>query len=111
MMNLLTCVGRIVSEPNLEELESGKKACKITLAVPRSFKNEEGIYETDFIDIVLYNNIATNIIEYCHKGDLIGIKGRLQTDTYETENGDKKKTMYVVADKVSFLASKSTNED
>ena len=49
MMNLVTYVGRLVSEPNLEELESGKKVCKITLAVPRSFKNAYGIYETDFM--------------------------------------------------------------
>ena len=111
MMNLVTCVGRLVSEPNLEELESGKKVCRITLAVPRSYKNEEGIYETDFIDIVLWDAVATNTTDYCHKGDLIGVKGRMQTDTYETENGDKKKTMYVVAERVSFLASKKANED
>lgn len=97
MLNQIVLVGRLVKELELKELESGKKVCNITLAVPRSFKNSKGEYETDFIDCALWENIAENTVEYCHKGDLIGIKGRLQTE---------EETLYVMAEKITFLNSK-----
>ena len=98
MLNNIYLVGRLVSDPELKETENNKKVSKITLAVPRSYKNEDGIYETDFIPARLFNGIATQTLEYCKKGDLIGIKGRLQmSDTLE-----------VIAEKVTFL---STNKD
>ena len=97
MLNQTVLVGRLVKELEFKKLESGKKVCNITLAVPRSFKNEEGEYETDFIDCTLWGNIAENTVEYCHKGDLIGIKGRLQT---------REGTLYVMAEKITFLNSK-----
>ena len=81
------------------------------LALQRSFKNEDGIYEVDYIRCVLWNAIATNTSEYCKKGDLVGVKGRLQTRKYE-ENNETKYITEVVVDKVSFLASKKeTKED
>lgn len=101
MLNHTVLVGRLVKELELKELESGKKVCNITLAVPRSFKNAEGEYETDFIDCTLWGNIAESTAEYCHKGDLIGIKGHLQTRTNED-----KKIMEVIAEKVTFLSTK-----
>lgn len=111
MMNYLCLVGRLVSNPTLKETETGQKYSKITLAVPRSYKNMEGIYETDFIDIALYNNTAERTVEYCQKGDVIGIKGRLETNYYENENGEKKKSMIVIAEKVSFLSAAHRNEE
>lgn len=108
MMNNYMCVGRMVSDPEIKELEDGKRICNITLAVPRSYKNAEGEYETDFIDCTLWNNIADNTAEYCQKGDLVGIKGRIETRVYESENGEKRKQTQIIADKVSFLASSKT---
>ena len=105
MSNQLTVVGRLVEKPTLTKLEDGKEVCRLTLAVPRSYKNEEGIYETDFLDIVLWNAIVRNTVEYCEKGDLVGIKGRVQTRQYETEDGSKHKITELVADKVSILIS------
>lgn len=92
-MNNLVILGRLVSNPIMEK---GKNVCKITLAVNRDFKNEEGVYETDFIPCILYKTIGQTTAEYCEKGDLIGIKGKLQTM-------DGK--LVVVAEKVSFLSS------
>ena len=93
MLNQTVLVGRLVDQPQKDE-----KGASITIAVPRSYKNEDGIYETDFIPARLFNGIATQTLEYCKKGDLIGIKGRLQmSDTLE-----------VIAEKVTFL---STNKD
>lgn len=105
MLNQFVCVGRLVGDPTVEKIE-GKEICKITLAVSRSYKNEEGIYETDFLDIVLWNAIATNTAEYCKKGDLVGVKGRIQTrDIYNEEHEFIKKIVEVVAEKISFLSS------
>ncbi len=105
MHNLIYLIGRLAEEPEVKELDDGKKVTNITLAVQRSFKNEEGIYETDFIRCTLWNGIATNTAEYCKKGDLVGIKGRLQTESYE-KDGEKRFNTSVVVDKVSFLASR-----
>lgn len=110
MLNTLALVGRLVNTPELKE-EEGKRVTYITLAVPRSYKNEEGIYETDFIDCVLWRGIAENTIEYCKRGDLIGIKGRIQTRYVERDDFKYKKTE-IVAEKVSFLSTgKSEVED
>ena len=105
MLNQVIIVGRLVEKPIVEENENGKKVCNITLAVPRDFKNAEGIYETDFIKCTLWNGIAENTAEYCKKGDVIGVKGRIQTT-----NVDDKIVMEVVAEKVSFLSSRKEED-
>lgn len=108
MLNQMVLVGRLVSDPEVKTLEDGKNVSNITLAVQRSYKNEEGVYECDFIDCTLWNGIAQNTTEYCKKGDIIGVKGRLQSNTYEDkETGESKKRMDVVAEKVTFLSSRS----
>ena len=106
MLNQAGLVGRLTSDLELQEKENGKQLVTLTLAVPRSYKNEEGSYDTDFIDVVLWNAIASNTAEYCRKGDMIGIKGRIQTSTYELEDGSKRKVTEIIAEKVTFLSSK-----
>lgn len=98
MLNQIVLVGRLVEKPIIEETESEKKVATITLAVQRSFKNGNGEYDTDFIPCTLWNNIADNTAEYCNKGDLVGIKGRIQ----RLSNNE----LQVVAEKVTFLSSK-----
>ena len=110
MLNQAVLVGRITGEPEVKETESGKKVTNLTLAVPRSYKNENGEYDTDFINCSLWNSIAESVCQYCHKGDLVGIKGRIQTDTYE-KDGEKKFAMQLVAEKVTFLSSKATEKE
>lgn len=97
MLNQTVLVGRITENPTIKELESGKKVSTITLKVPRTWKNAEGIYEDDCIPCILWSPVAENVVEYCKKGDLVGIKGRLQV----TEN-----KMEIVAEKVTYLSSK-----
>ena len=109
MLNQVVMVGRLVEKPIVEENENGRKVSEITLAVPRSYKNAEGIYETDFIKCTLWNGIAETTCEYCKKGDVVGIKGRIQTSSYES-NGEKKYSMDIIAEKVSFLSSKKADE-
>ena len=103
MLNQVVIVGRLVEKPIVEENENGKKVCDIILAVPRSFKNDEGIYDTDFIKCTLWNGIAENTVEYCNKGDVIGVKGRLQC-----LGGNE---LQVVAEKVTFLANNKNKEE
>lgn len=109
MLNQTVMVGRLVDEPKLQKLEDGKKVMNMTLAIPRSFKNAEGEYDTDFVDCTLWNSIAENTSEYCRKGDLVGIKGRLQTDLYE-KDGEKRKSTRLIAEKVTFLSSARNND-
>ena len=105
MLNQVVLVGRITREPELKELEDGKKVSNITLAVPRSYKNADWIYETDFIDCTLWNGIANNLFEYCKKGDMVGVIGKIETNMLE-QDGERKKYTHVVADKFTFIASK-----
>ena len=111
MLNQFVGVGRLVGTPEVKETEDGKKVSNITIAVPRSYKNAEGVYDTDFVDVVLWDGVASNTAEYCHKGDIIGVKGRIQTNNYETEDGEKRKSTQIVAEKVTFLSSRKEKED
>lgn len=110
MMNQVVMVGRLVREVEVKELESGKKVANITIACQRPYKNSDGEYDTDFIDVVLWDAVASNTKEYCNKGDLLGVKGRLQSSEYEKEDGTKIKKQEVVAEKLTFLSS-SNNKD
>jgi single-strand DNA-binding protein len=111
MLNQTVIVGRLVKDPELKETENGSKVTNITLAVPRSFKNSNGEYETDFISCVLWRGIAENTVEYCKKGDLLGVKGRVQSRSYESEDEKKHFVMEIIAEKVTFLSSKSKEEE
>jgi len=109
MLNQAVFVGRLVADPIIQQTDKGNVS-NITLAVPRPYKNEHGEYEADFIDFVLWKGIAENTAEYCKKGDMIGIKARVQSDFKEHE-GERKKVLNIVAEKISFLTSKSQNKD
>ena len=106
MLNLTVLVGRLVSDPELRETDNGNKVTNITLAVPRSYKNVNGEYDTDFIPCVLWKGIAENTAEYVKKGDLIGIKGHLQTRNLELDENIKRQSVEIIAEKVTFLSSK-----
>lgn len=110
MLNQIVIVGRLVKDPELKETEKGKKVTNITLAVPRSYKNVNGEYDTDFIDCVLWTGVAENTAEYCKKGDLLGVKGRVQSRTYEKEE-EKRYVTEVVAEKVTFLTNKPKEKE
>ena len=109
MNNLVYLIGRLVSDPELKKSESTKDYATITVAVQRPFKNSEGIYESDFIRCTLWNGLAQNTHEFCKKGDLVGIRGRLQVRSYE-ENEETKYITEVIVEKVSFLTSKKIDE-
>ena len=111
MLNQIVLVGRLVKTPELRLTENGKKTSTITLAVPKNYKNMDGEYDTDFLDCTLWTNVAENTSEYCQAGDMLGIKGRIQSRIITQDDGTKKKKTEIIAEKVTFLAQASQNKD
>ena len=109
MINQIVLAGRLVSDPEVVTTENNRKRTNITVAIPRSFKNIDGTYDSDFIKCTLWNGIAESTHEYCKKGDIIGVKGRIQSSTYE-KDGEKKYSMDIIAEKVSFLSSRKVDK-
>lgn len=110
MINQVVLTGRLVSDPDIVVTENNKKKTVVTVAIPRTYKNMEGIYESDFVRCVLWNGIAESTCEYCKKGDIVGVRGRLQTSKYETDN-NVRYSMDVIAEKVSFISNKRNNHE
>lgn len=110
MLNQIVLVGRLTKDPELRELESGKKVTTIYLAVPRSYKNMDGVYETDYIECILWEHIAQYTTDYCHKGDLLSLKGRIQTRMIEYPDNKKTQKLEIIAEKVNFLTGKKADD-
>ena len=100
-MNNVLLVGRISQTP-----QPTQRHTELTLAITRNFKNTNGEYETDFVPVYLYNTLATTTTTYTKVGDLIGVKGRLQTIT--TDDTTK---LVVVADRITFLSTNTTEDN
>ena len=112
MLNNVVLVGRVVRQPELTETQEKKQVTNITLAVSRAFKNSNtGEYDTDFISITLWETLAKTVCEYCGKGDIIGVRGRLIHRTYEAPNFKSIKAVEVVAERVSFIQTKPQNQN
>lgn len=101
-MNRLSIIGRIVRDTKLREVGDGRIVLNNSIAVPRTFKTENG-QDTDFINFVAWGKRAELIEEYCNKGDLVGLDGKFQSRTYVN---DQKQTIYIVemvVESVHFL--------
>jgi single-strand DNA-binding protein len=106
MINKVILVGRLTRDPDLKYLEDGNAVASITLAVNRNFKNSQGEYDTDFLNCTLWRKNAENTANYCKKGSIVGITGRIQTRSYENSDGAKVYVTEVIAEGVKFLSSK-----
>lgn len=106
MYNSVYLIGRLTQDPEVQELEGNKKVSHINLAVQRTYKNQDGIYETDFIRCSLWDGIAERAKEYTHKGDLVAVRGQLKTSSYIAEDETKKYTTEVIIEKLVFLSTK-----
>ena len=102
MLNNVTLIGRLCADPLLRYAKSGTAVCKFTLAVNRRFNREE----TDFIDCVCWKGLAENVANYTGKGSLVAVQGSIQTGSYETKDGQKRKTWEINCDQVVFLDRK-----
>lgn len=112
-MNKVFLIGRLTRNPELRYTESNIPVAMFTLAINRSFTNNDGDREADFINIVVWNKKAENVSKYLSKGSRVAIDGRIQTRSYDGDDGKKRYITEVVANQVEFLESKkeSTTTD
>ena len=110
MLNQVILVGRLTRDIIVNKSDNGIKVATISLAIPRSFKNSEGEYDTDFVDCVAFDNIAENTSEYCNKGDIVGLKGRVQSQVIEKDD-NKEHKLEIICEKITFLSSKPKEEE
>lgn len=109
MLNQMILVGRLTRDIEVHKSEGGMSVATISLAIPRSFKNSDGKYDTDFIDCIAFDVVAENTSEYCKKGDIVGVKGRIQSRVVENDLG-KQNVIDIIGEKITFLSSKQKNE-
>lgn len=106
MLNRAILVGRLTRDPELRYTSNGGVAVvRFTVAVNRKFTNQQGEREADFINIVAWRTLAENCGNYLRKGSLVAIEGRIQTRSYENQEGRTVYVTEVVADDVRFLSS------
>jgi single-strand DNA-binding protein len=105
MLNRVILVGRITKSPELKSTQNNINFVQFTLAVNRQFADQSGERQADFIQCVVWRRQAENVAQYVHKGDLLGIDGRLQTRSYEVD-GQTRYATEVVCDSVQFLETK-----
>jgi len=111
MLNRVILVGRLTRDPDLRyTADSGIAVTRFTVAVNRKFTNQQGEREADFINIVTWRALAENCGNYLKKGSLVAIEGRIQTRSYENQEGRTVYVTEVVADDVRFLNTR-TNSD
>lgn len=109
--NNTTLIGRLVRDPELKYTQSGEAVVKFTLAVNRDFKNKQGEYDADFINCIAWRKQAENLANFKRKGDEIAIQGRIQTGSYEGQDGKRVYTTDVVAESIKFLGSGQQRSD
>lgn len=105
-INRVVLIGRLTRDPELRKTQSGTSVCSFTLAVNRR-QNQEGTQDADFINCVAWNKLADNIQLYQKKGNQLGIEGRINTRSYDNQQGQKVYVTEVVAENVQFLTPRN----
>ena len=109
MMNRVVLVGRLTKDPELRYTPSGAAVATFTLAVNRTFTNQQGEREADFINCVIWRKPAENVANFLKKGSLAGVDGRLQTRSYDGQDGKRVYVTEVQAESVQFLEPRSND--
>jgi single-strand DNA-binding protein len=110
MLNRVVLVGRLTKDPELKYTPNGVAVANFTLAVNRPFSNQQGERKADFINCVVWRKPAENVATYLKKGSLAGVDGRMQTRSYENNQGQRSYVTEVMAESVQFLESKKTSQ-
>lgn len=110
MINNVVLVGRMTKDPELRRTQSAKAVTSFTLAVDKGFTQQDG-QSADFIYCVVWNKSAESVEKYTSKGSLVGIEGRLNTRSYENNQGNKVYVTEVICNNVTFLDSKKKEEN
>lgn len=109
-MNEVVLIGRLTKDPELNTTKEGSDKARITIAVNRNFKDKDGSYNTDFFEILLWNNMAKRTSEWCKKGDCVSVRARLQNRNYIDKNGNKVYKNEIIAESISFISSSRKKE-
>jgi len=109
-MNKVVLIGRLTKDPELRYTSSNVPTVNFTLAVNRTFANQNGVREADFISIVVWRKQAENVAKYMAKGSQVAVEGRIQTRNYDGADGKKVYVTEVVADNVEFIEAKGQRQ-
>lgn len=111
MINDATLIGRLTKDPELRTTGSGLSVATFTLAVNRPYTNSQGERQADYINCVIWRKAAENFVNYTHKGSLVGIQGRIQTRSYDNNDGQRVYVTEVVVEHFTFLDSRKEQEN
>ena len=109
MINRVVMVGRMTRDPELRRTGSGAAVTSFTLALNRNYNSADG-QQADYISCVVWNKVAENVAQYCSKGSLVGVEGRLRSRTYDNAQGQRVYVTEVVCDSVQFLETRAQRE-
>lgn len=109
-MNKVILIGRLTRDPEMNTTPSGIANTRFSVAVQRTFTNQNGEREADFINCVAWRKQAENIAKYCSKGSQVAVEGRIQVRNYDAQDGTKRYVTEVIADNVTFLGTKGSNQ-
>ena len=102
-MNKAIIIGRLVRDPEMRTTSSGINSTTFTVAVSRNYTNPNGERDTDFLNCVAWRKQAENIAKYCNKGSQVAVEGRIQTRSYDAQDGTKRYVTEIIADNVFLL--------
>ncbi len=107
-MNKASLIGRLTRDPELRTTSTGRNVCQFSIAVNRTFTNASGEREADFINCVVWDKQAENLVKYQKKGNQVAVDGRIQTRNYDDKDGKKVYVTEVLVNSVSFLDAKGS---
>ena len=110
MINRVVLIGRLTKDPELRRTAQGDAVTSFTLAVNRNFTSSDGQQQADFINCVVWKKSAENVEKYCSKGSLVGVEGRIQTRSYDNQQGQKVYVVEVICNSVQFLDTRQKNQ-
>lgn len=110
MINRVVLVGRLTKEPDLKYTTNGIANLRFSLAVNRSYSGQNGERQADFINCVAWRGQAENMTKFLHKGSLIGVEGRIETGSYQAQDGSTRYTTDVICESVQFLEPKKNSQ-
>ncbi len=108
-MNKAILIGRLTRDPELRATPAGRNVCQFSIAVNRNFTNANGDREADFINCVVWDKQAENLVKYQKKGNQIAVDGRIQTRNYDDKDGKRVYVTEILANSISFLDSRGAS--
>ena len=108
-MNKAIIIGRLTRDPEMRTTTNGTNSTTFTVAVSRNYTDANGERGTDFLNCVAWRKQAENIAKYCTKGSQVAVEGRIQTRSYDAQDGTKRYVTEIIADNVTFLGGKGSN--